>query len=246
MLNASVGVQRVIVDACVDRPRPVARRRAQPASSRTQRRVRARSRTPRRAPRPLAPSHDPGDAGGIRHRDRRSGSSPSRSRRRGIRRRRRRRRRPRPAARPPAHGDGAADRVGGAVSGGLDERAHRAAIDQRSDGVDGQSSATVGRAAPSAAGDVADLAGRPTGPDRPGPFLDDGTLVKPVAVDTTVADGADLLRTYRVKSGDTLDGDRRPLRRLDDDRLVGEPPQVQGRAPRRPDPAHPAGRAASS
>lgn len=37
-----------------------------------------------------------------------------------------------------------------------------------------------------------------------GPFLDDGTLLKPVAVDTTVPDGSGLLKTYRVKSGDTL------------------------------------------
>jgi murein DD-endopeptidase MepM/ murein hydrolase activator NlpD len=37
-----------------------------------------------------------------------------------------------------------------------------------------------------------------------GPFLDDGTLLKPVAVDTTVPDGSDLMRTYKVKSGDTL------------------------------------------
>ena len=41
-------------------------------------------------------------------------------------------------------------------------------------------------------------------PDVEGPFLDDGTLLKPVAVDTSVADGADLIRTYKVKSGDTL------------------------------------------
>jgi murein DD-endopeptidase MepM/ murein hydrolase activator NlpD len=39
-----------------------------------------------------------------------------------------------------------------------------------------------------------------------GPFLDDGTLLKPVAVDTTVADGSGLMETYRVKSGDTLTG----------------------------------------
>ncbi len=39
-----------------------------------------------------------------------------------------------------------------------------------------------------------------------GPYLEDGTLLKPVAVDTTVEDGADLLRTYKVKSGDTLTG----------------------------------------
>jgi murein DD-endopeptidase MepM/ murein hydrolase activator NlpD len=39
-----------------------------------------------------------------------------------------------------------------------------------------------------------------------GPFLEDGTLLKPVAVDTTVADGSDLVKTYTVKSGDTLSG----------------------------------------
>jgi murein DD-endopeptidase MepM/ murein hydrolase activator NlpD len=39
-----------------------------------------------------------------------------------------------------------------------------------------------------------------------GPFLDDGTLLKPVAVNTTVADGRSLVRTYKVKAGDTLTG----------------------------------------
>jgi murein DD-endopeptidase MepM/ murein hydrolase activator NlpD len=39
-----------------------------------------------------------------------------------------------------------------------------------------------------------------------GPFLDDGTLLKPVAVNTTVADGRDLMKTYKVKPGDTLTG----------------------------------------
>jgi murein DD-endopeptidase MepM/ murein hydrolase activator NlpD len=37
-----------------------------------------------------------------------------------------------------------------------------------------------------------------------GPFIDDGTLVKPIAVDTTVPDGSALVRTYKVKAGDTL------------------------------------------
>ena len=37
-----------------------------------------------------------------------------------------------------------------------------------------------------------------------GPFIDDGTLVKPIAVDTTVPDGSALVKTYKVKSGDTL------------------------------------------
>ena len=39
-----------------------------------------------------------------------------------------------------------------------------------------------------------------------GPFGSDGTLLKPVSVDTSVADGKELMRTYRVRSGDTLTG----------------------------------------
>lgn len=53
---------------------------------------------------------------------------------------------------------------------------------------------------PAAAADTADA------PGVEGPFLDDGTLLKPVAVNTTVADGRDLMETYKVKSGDTLTG----------------------------------------
>ena len=37
-----------------------------------------------------------------------------------------------------------------------------------------------------------------------GPFIDDGTLVKPIAVDTTVPDGSGLVKTYTVKPGDNL------------------------------------------
>jgi murein DD-endopeptidase MepM/ murein hydrolase activator NlpD len=37
-----------------------------------------------------------------------------------------------------------------------------------------------------------------------GPFLADGTLLKPVAVDTAVPDGSDLMRQYKVRSGDSL------------------------------------------
>ncbi len=37
-------------------------------------------------------------------------------------------------------------------------------------------------------------------------IVEDGTILKPVAVDTTVADGKSLMRTYRVRSGDTLTG----------------------------------------
>jgi murein DD-endopeptidase MepM/ murein hydrolase activator NlpD len=39
-----------------------------------------------------------------------------------------------------------------------------------------------------------------------GPFLDDGTLIKPTAVNTKVPDGSALLKTYTVKNGDTLVG----------------------------------------
>jgi murein DD-endopeptidase MepM/ murein hydrolase activator NlpD len=39
-----------------------------------------------------------------------------------------------------------------------------------------------------------------------GPFLEDGTLLKPVAVNTTVADASGLLRSHTVASGDTLTG----------------------------------------
>ncbi|HEV2005426.1 MAG TPA: M23 family metallopeptidase, partial [Candidatus Limnocylindrales bacterium] len=44
---------------------------------------------------------------------------------------------------------------------------------------------------------------RPTAA-RLGTYVDDGTLYKPVAVDTTVESGSSLLRHYNVRSGDTL------------------------------------------
>jgi murein DD-endopeptidase MepM/ murein hydrolase activator NlpD len=39
-----------------------------------------------------------------------------------------------------------------------------------------------------------------------GPFLQDGTLVKPMAVNTSIADGAGLLKKYKVRGGETLTG----------------------------------------
>jgi murein DD-endopeptidase MepM/ murein hydrolase activator NlpD len=39
-----------------------------------------------------------------------------------------------------------------------------------------------------------------------GPFLQDGTLVKPMAVNTLIADGSGLLKKYKVKAGETLTG----------------------------------------
>jgi len=43
-------------------------------------------------------------------------------------------------------------------------------------------------------------------PDVAGQFLADGTLLKPVVVDPTVEDGSGQLRSYKVRSGDTLTG----------------------------------------
>jgi LysM repeat protein len=40
--------------------------------------------------------------------------------------------------------------------------------------------------------------------DVEGPFIEDGTLVKPIAVNTIVPDGSALIKTYTVKAGDTL------------------------------------------
>ena len=37
-----------------------------------------------------------------------------------------------------------------------------------------------------------------------GPFLEDGTLLKPVSVNTTVPDAKDMLRKHKVKAGETL------------------------------------------
>src|SRR6185369_4695962 len=39
-----------------------------------------------------------------------------------------------------------------------------------------------------------------------GQYVDDGTLYKPVAVDTSIESASDLLRHYTVRSGDTLVG----------------------------------------
>ncbi|MEK6719867.1 MAG: M23 family metallopeptidase [Chloroflexota bacterium] len=43
-------------------------------------------------------------------------------------------------------------------------------------------------------------------PQVDGAFLDDGTLLKPIAVDTSIADSSGMLERYKVQSGDTLVG----------------------------------------
>jgi len=62
-------------------------------------------------------------------------------------------------------------------------------------GVRGIDRATLGGPSGGVDGNVAALRG---------PFLPDGTLVKPMAVDTSIADGRGLLTTYKVVRGDTL------------------------------------------
>ena len=91
--------------------------------------------------------------------------------------------------------------LGGAVAGIQD-----APLGGTADGPTGAGDATeVGL-------DTTDLSGLASGyaPDDritiDGPFASDGTLVKPVSVDTSVADGKELMRSYRVRSGDTLTG----------------------------------------
>ena len=89
---------------------------------------------------------------------------------------------------------------------------------------------------PDSAGDSRQRATRTADADRrsQGPFLEDGTLLKPVAVDTTVADGSGLRADLHGQVRRHAHRDRRQVRRLDDDGLVGERPQVQGRPPHRP------------
>ena len=78
--------------------------------------------------------------------------------------------------------------------------------------VDGIGNAPLGGTDEGAGLDAGDLSAVASGraPDEritiDGPFATDGTLLKPVSVDTSVADGKDLIRTYRVRSGDTLVG----------------------------------------
>jgi murein DD-endopeptidase MepM/ murein hydrolase activator NlpD len=74
------------------------------------------------------------------------------------------------------------------------------------DNVDNVDDGGVGGIDQAGPADVASGAEVDPATDPQGPFLDDGTLVMPVAVDTTVDDGSALLKSYKVKSGDTLTG----------------------------------------
>jgi murein DD-endopeptidase MepM/ murein hydrolase activator NlpD len=79
----------------------------------------------------------------------------------------------------------------------------QAAAGEQASGAD--QAARIDQAAGSDQGAPGEVAAVTTGTVE-GPFLEDGTLLKPVAVNTTVADGRNLVRTYKVKSGDTLTG----------------------------------------
>jgi murein DD-endopeptidase MepM/ murein hydrolase activator NlpD len=84
------------------------------------------------------------------------------------------------------------------VSTGVDGGGVDGAIDQT--GPDGGQGST--------GGDQGSTGGI-TPPDQatvPDAYVDDGTLLKPVAVDTSVSDGKGLMRSYRVRAGDTLTG----------------------------------------
>jgi murein DD-endopeptidase MepM/ murein hydrolase activator NlpD len=116
-------------------------------------------------------------------------------------------------------GDGSAPRL--AVGGTIDEdspvgRVEAAYLDDINDPAAGDAPEPASNELPSTPPDAGDVeaetpdAGVEADPAVEaveaveGPFLSDGTLLKPVAVDTSVQDGSDLVRTYKVKSGDTL------------------------------------------
>ena len=103
------------------------------------------------------------------------------------------------------NGDGPAPRI--AVGGGADKAPNDTDQTGSVEFGDPEAEAATTLQPGFAAIDFADRATGVTGPTAvEGPFIDDGTLIKPVAVDTTVPDGSALVKTYLVKAGDTLAG----------------------------------------
>ncbi len=105
-------------------------------------------------------------------------------------------------------GTGATQGVGSAprlVVGG-DQGPNTGALDNAliDGGIDG--SGTVGAIDGSGTRDPMIIAETAGASDVAGQFLEDGTLLKPVVVETNVIDSSDKLRTYRVRPGDTLTG----------------------------------------
>jgi murein DD-endopeptidase MepM/ murein hydrolase activator NlpD len=95
--------------------------------------------------------------------------------------------------------------VGGTRSGGEAPRLAVAGLENSGGydsgiGVDGGiAPAVAARLGPSE--DLATVGASPEGP-----YLADGTLLKPIAVDTSIGGGSETLRSYRVRSGDSLTG----------------------------------------
>ena len=167
----------------------------------------------------------------------------------GDRARRLGRRASRPAARPTAGPSAARPataaraRIPAAAVGGLARSgADRSATTTRASAAGDGSSTRGAESATRPAADSGNVV-RPTPATLAveGPFLEDGTLLKPVAVDTTVEDGSGPAPDLQGQGGRHAGRDRRQVRRLDDDRVVGERPQVQGRAAHRPGADDPAG-----
>jgi murein DD-endopeptidase MepM/ murein hydrolase activator NlpD len=99
-------------------------------------------------------------------------------------------------------GDGSAPRI--AVGGGVQGQ-DRGALDGTGDVQFAQPASTGAPLGDFAAIDLAAGQVEPVVPVAvDGPFIDDGTLVKPIAVDTTVPDGSALVKSYTVKPGDNL------------------------------------------
>jgi murein DD-endopeptidase MepM/ murein hydrolase activator NlpD len=113
----------------------------------------------------------------------------------------------------PAHGavggttgDGTGPRVAlGGVTGG--DLAAPDQIEPPLDAVDPDAPAYGSPAAAVGAARMDPEFARVARADKPqiqGPFLSDGTLMKPIAVNTSIADGKGLLKTYKVRAGDSL------------------------------------------
>jgi murein DD-endopeptidase MepM/ murein hydrolase activator NlpD len=110
---------------------------------------------------------------------------------------------------PSAAANGPAGPVGGPTGDGPGARLAAGAAVTQSDQegvVDPGISDSVGPTDGREGGDQAPDGGAIEAVAGSGAVVDDGTIVKPVAVDTTVADGKGLMRSYRVRSGDTLTG----------------------------------------
>ena len=94
--------------------------------------------------------------------------------------------------------------VGGTSGAGEAPRLAVAGLENGGDGYD-SGVGVDGQAAQAGAARL-DMAGDEVQDSPAGPYLADGTLLKPIAVDTSLADPSETLRSYRVRSGDTLTG----------------------------------------